>query len=217
MAKQIEGVYERVLECAKQEFLEKGYKDASLRVIASNAGTSTGSIYTRFGDKEGLFRGIVEPVADEMKRRFLEIQEGFHQYGAEEQPLIVKEYTAKGVGSMLDYIYEHFEEFRLLVDASYGTRFQNFVDELARIEVEYTYKYMDVIACESVRSGEVTEEFLQIITRAYFESLFQIVRLNMKKEDAKRYIVMLERYHMAGFDTIFEPENYTWADVVQKD
>ena len=31
MAKQIEGVYEAVLDCAKKECLEKGYKDASLR------------------------------------------------------------------------------------------------------------------------------------------------------------------------------------------
>ena len=79
LAKQIEGVYEAVLECAKKEFLEKGYKDASLRTIAQEAGTSTGSIYTRFGDKEGLFRAIVEPVAEEMRRMFLEIQENFHQ------------------------------------------------------------------------------------------------------------------------------------------
>ena len=53
MARQIEGVYEAVLRCAKEEFLAKGYKDASLRTIAERAGTSTGSIYTRFGDKEG--------------------------------------------------------------------------------------------------------------------------------------------------------------------
>ena len=51
MAKQIEGVYEAVLACAKKEFLEKGYTDASLRTIAQEAGTSTSSIYTRFKDK----------------------------------------------------------------------------------------------------------------------------------------------------------------------
>ena len=34
MAKQIEGVYEAILSCAKKVFLEKGYRDASLRVIA---------------------------------------------------------------------------------------------------------------------------------------------------------------------------------------
>ena len=59
MAKQIEGVYERILECAKQEFLEKGYLDASLRTIATKAGTSTNSIYVRFQDKEGLFEALV--------------------------------------------------------------------------------------------------------------------------------------------------------------
>ena len=47
MAKQIEGVYENVLRCARQEFLEKGFALASLRDIAKAAGTSTGSIYTR--------------------------------------------------------------------------------------------------------------------------------------------------------------------------
>lgn len=40
MAKQIEGVSERILACAKREFLEKGYTDASLRTIAAEAGTS---------------------------------------------------------------------------------------------------------------------------------------------------------------------------------
>ena len=34
MAKQREGVYERVLECARREFLAKGYQNASLRSIA---------------------------------------------------------------------------------------------------------------------------------------------------------------------------------------
>ncbi len=53
MAKQIEGVYERILECAKKEFLEKGYMDASLRTIAAEAETSTNSIYVRFKDKGG--------------------------------------------------------------------------------------------------------------------------------------------------------------------
>ena len=76
MAKQIEGVAERILTAAEQEFLEKGYVDASLRTIATAANTSTNSIYVRFGDKEGLFSAIVEPVLSEMIERFLKIQIG---------------------------------------------------------------------------------------------------------------------------------------------
>ena len=63
MTKQIEGVSERILSCAKEGFLEKGYADASLRTIAAKAETTTGSIYSRFRDKEGLFGALVEPAA----------------------------------------------------------------------------------------------------------------------------------------------------------
>lgn len=203
MAKQIEGVYERILECAQKEFLEKGFKDASLRVIASQADTTTGSIYTRFGDKEGVFRAIVEPAANGMIQMFVEILEAFHKLDDETQKDTMIQYSNHGMDMVLDYMYEHFDAFRLLLDASYGTKFANFVDELTRIEVEYTYKYMEVIGCERVRSGEVTEEFLHIVTTAYFEGMFEVIRHGMSKENARRYIEMLERYHQAGFGTVF--------------
>ena len=208
MAKQIEGVYEAVLECAEKEFLEKGYKDASLRTIAQEAGTSTSSIYTRFGDKEGLFRAIVEPVAEEMRRMFLEIQENFHQLDDNVQQSEMGRYTSLHQMELLDYIYDHFDEFLLLLDGAEGTQFACFLDELVDIEVDYTYKYMEVIGCESVRSGQVTEDLIHIVTTAYFNGMFEPVRHRMDKARALHYIRQLNRYHMAGFETIFHPENF---------
>lgn len=206
MAKQIEGVYESVLACAKKEFLEKGYKDASLRVIAQVAGTSTGSIYTRFKDKAGLFDAIVGPAADQLKDMFVEIQENFHSLDDSTQEAEMGEYTSRHQMEMLEYIYDHFDEFRLLLDCSDGTRFSGFVDELVDIEVEYTYKYMEVINCESVKSGVVTEDFIHIIVTAYFNGMFEVVRHNMSRDDARKYIRLLNRYHMQGFSTVFNPE-----------
>lgn len=206
MAKQIEGVYESVLACAKKEFLEKGYKDASLRVIAQAAGTSTGSIYTRFKDKAGLFNAIVGPAADQLKDMFVEIQENFHSLDDSTQEAEMGEYTSRHQMEMLEYIYDHFDEFRLLLDCSDGTRFSGFVDELVDIEVEYTYKYMEVINCESVKSGVVTEDFIHIIVTAYFNGMFEVVRHNMSRDDARKYIRLLNRYHMQGFSTVFNPE-----------
>ena len=120
MAKQIEGVSENIIAAAKQEFLEKGYVDASLRTIASAAGTSTNSIYVRFGDKEGLFSAIVEPVLNEMVERFLKIQERFHQMSPDEQAAQMPEYSDGGTAELVDYMYENLDEFRLLLDASQG-------------------------------------------------------------------------------------------------
>ena len=48
--------------------------------------------------------------------------------------------------------------------------------------MEYTYQYMEVIGCESVKSGQVTEEFIHIIVTAYFNGMFEVVRHNMDRD-----------------------------------
>lgn len=118
MTKPIEGVSERILVCAREEFLEKGYSEASLRTIAAKADTTTGSIYSRFGDKEGLFCAIVEPAAEGLTQIFLKTQEAFHAREAEEQPKVMEDYVVGGMDEMLDYVYDRFDDFRLLLDAS---------------------------------------------------------------------------------------------------
>lgn len=123
MAKQIEGAAERIMTAAKREFLDKGYVDASLRTIAAEADTSTNSIYVRFGDKEGLFSAIVEPVLSEMIERFIRIQERFHHMSPVEQAVQRPKYADGGTSKLIGYMYEHLDEFRLLLDSSYGTRF----------------------------------------------------------------------------------------------
>lgn len=203
MAKQIEGVSEKIIAAAKQEFLEKGYVDASLRTIASAAGTSTNSIYVRFGDKEGLFSAIVEPVLNEMVERFLKIQERFHQMSPDEQAAQMSEYSDGGTAELVDCMYENLDEFRLLLDASYGTRFHNFVDELVRIEVEYTYKYMETVGYPEKCGDAFTEKLLHIVTTSRFESIFEIIRHGMSHSEAEKYIKLLSRYHRTGFLAIF--------------
>lgn len=203
-AKQIEGVAERIITAAKHEFLDKGYVDASLRTIAAAADTSTNSIYVRFGDKEGLFSAIVEPVLSEMTERFIRIQERFHRMIPDEQAERMPKYADGGTQELIDYMYEHLGEFRLLLDSSYGTRFHNFIDELVRIEVEYTYKYMTAVGCPDKFGDALTERLLHIVTTSRFESIFEIIRHGMSRAEASEYIELLSRYHRTGFLEIFK-------------
>ena len=204
MARQIEGVAERIIAAAKQEFLDKGFVDASLRTIAAAADTSTNSIYVRFGDKEGLFSAIVEPVLSEMIERFIHIQERFHQMTPEKQAETMPQYADGGTLELIDYMYAHLDEFRLLLDASYGTRFHNFVDELVRIEVEYTYKYMETVGYADKCGDAMTEKLLHIVTTSRFEGIFEIIRHGMSRAEATEYIALLSRYHRTGFLEIFK-------------
>lgn len=202
MAKQIEGVYERILECAKKEFLEKGYTDASMRTIASEADTSTNSIYVRFKDKEGLFAAIVEPVSDEFMSRCRNVQETFHGFDSEIQRREAGTYSGNAMLDMVDYIYDNFDEFRLLLDASHGTKFHDFVDRLVLMEEEYTWKWIEVTGSRLEPMGGLTAEFYHMMVTAYFEGIFEVVRHEMGREDAKKYIAMMGKYHQAGFFAI---------------
>ena len=72
MRKEAAGVTEKLIASAKKEFLEHGFHDASLRRISSDSGVSTNSIYTRFGDKSGLFTAIVKDAADGLMEIYLD-------------------------------------------------------------------------------------------------------------------------------------------------
>lgn len=204
MRKRVEGVQERVLECAAEEFLEKGYTDASLRSIAEKAETSTNSIYVRFGDKEGLFSAIVEPVAEEFMTQFLRVQETFHSFDAETQRKEVGKYSANEMLKMVDYIYDHFDAFRLLLDASYGTKFHDFVDQLVDMEEDYTWKWIKVTGSASGLEASMPRELYHMVVTSYFEGIFEVVRHEMSRENAKKYISLLGKYHHAGFEAISE-------------
>ena len=61
-----ESINSKLLECAKAEFMEKGFADASMRTIAERAGVTTGMLYSRFADKDEMFRSIVGEGAEKL-------------------------------------------------------------------------------------------------------------------------------------------------------
>lgn len=203
MAKQIEGVYEEVIEIASQEFLVNGFQKASLRTIAAKANTTTGSIYTRFGDKEGLFSAIVEPTATKLVSDFKKVQENFHQFSKEIQREHIGEYTTNQVDKMIDFMYENFTECKLLLESAQGTKYENFVDEFVNIEEEYTRKYVEFMGCSISDNKKMDYAIIHIVTTAYFESFFEVIRHNVDRQEAKNYIKILGKYHLSGFKSVF--------------
>ena len=59
-----EDLRQQILEAAKQEFLDKGYENSSMRVIAKKANTTMGNIYHYFDNKEALLTTLLDPVIE---------------------------------------------------------------------------------------------------------------------------------------------------------
>jgi AcrR family transcriptional regulator len=59
---------ERLLSAAKAVFARRGYHGASVEEIASEAGFSTGALYSNFGGKEDLFLELMDREIDQHAR-----------------------------------------------------------------------------------------------------------------------------------------------------
>ncbi len=202
MANRIEGVQERVLEWARIEFTEKGYQNASLRTIAQNAGTSTGSIYTRFIDKEGLFDAVVEPAVSALREWFKEQQESFFKLPADYQAGNVFEHSAGQIDVIVDYLLEYLDIFKLLVTGSAGTKYAEFINDIAEIDVAYTIKFIETTGNTAITSGRVGTNLIHILSSACYSGLFEIVIHDMTKEEAYTYAHQLWRFFMCGWRDI---------------
>ena len=139
MRQETQGVTETLIKNATEEFLEYGFTKASLRRIAGSSGVSTNSIYTRFKDKEGLFKAIVDDAADGLMNIYLEsIQKAKESTNLDQACLE----GGQGTNFVLDYVYQHLQEFKLIFCCSAGTEYEDYLDRLGEIEESYYLEFV---------------------------------------------------------------------------
>ncbi|MDD4078787.1 MAG: TetR/AcrR family transcriptional regulator [Eubacteriales bacterium] len=61
-------VRKKILDSAIDEFLVAGYRRASMRNIAQQAGITVGNIYAYFSGKDDLFETIISPVLESVNK-----------------------------------------------------------------------------------------------------------------------------------------------------
>lgn len=110
--------HEKILDAAREEFLEKGFQNASLRRIVKTAGVTTGAFYRYYPTKEALFEALVKPHADKIIEFLKEGITEIERLPGEQQTVLMDVTATDYLDQMLDYIYDHYEEFKLLICAS---------------------------------------------------------------------------------------------------
>ena len=195
MSKPIEGVSVKIETCAKKEFLDKGYVDASLRTIAAEAGTTTGSIYSRYGGKEGLFSALVEPAAKEFTEIFVSVQEKFQKIEPEKQADYLDEYAENGMMLMLDYMYDNdtkfFEEYHGRYYAPEQRYIADYVDERADIYSMVRIMYELLAGYENCDKYNI-EPYIEKLDKEVPDMLKRIIEKCMKHDPTERFQTFME-------------------------
>ena len=148
---------ELLLKCATEEFIEKGYKDASLRNICRRAGLTTGAMYFFFDGKEDIFNAVVEEpvnalmsyITNHFELEKEEMQKAAYQAklsGADLKSFIgiTEELSPEDISSsneIIKILYSNRELVNLIVYNSAGTKYEHMIDEVVEI-VEKHYRYL---------------------------------------------------------------------------
>lgn len=189
----------RILECARQEFMEHGYQNANMRRIAQTADVTTGAMYNHFANKAVLFDALVQAPAEEMLAQFQEL----HRQAGEKLsagPMdSVEEQAYIGTDWMLGYIYEHLDAFRLIFCRSEGTRWSTYLEYLIEIEEAAYRGYCDFLG---INGKHVEDMFLHLTAATGFQYLVELVSHDLPYQQAVAVMDSVKQYSMAGWRKI---------------
>lgn len=202
MANEESTTLKNILSAGKAEFLEKDFNSASLRNIVKTAGVTTGAFYGYFSGKEALFSALVEEHAKAIMNIFMSAQESFEELSDEEKINHMGVESRTSLNEIVDYIYEHFDEFKLIICKSEGTSYENFIHNMVEIEVEETYQFIDALRSQGKHVPNIEKAVCHMIVSGMFSGIFELIEHDMKKENAKKYVSEFQDFYIAGWSKI---------------
>ena len=194
-----ESTLTRIHQAAKAEFLEKGFRGASLRNIVKSVGMTTGAFYGYYKSKEELFEALVGEPHDYLIGRFKDAQREFAQLPHEQQPEVMGDISGACMFDMLHYAYEHLEECKLILCCSEGTKFSGLIDEMVEIEAAATHAYQEVLQELGRPSPQIDPALEHILITGMFHTFFELVIHEMPLQNAENYVKEMRAFYTAGW------------------
>lgn len=206
MAAETSTTQENILFHATAEFLEKGFSGAYLRDIARKAGITTGAIYGYYPNKEALFAAVIRPVLDEFKTMVCDSQDqAIKAASAGKISFITEdENDYQHVYHFLEYIYDHFDIFKLILTCSEGSGQGDLLHFLAEQQTEQTKTYLTAAREHGLKIEMPTDETIHILITAYFNAMFEAVIHDMPRETALQYAKTIAQFFNSGWATILK-------------
>jgi AcrR family transcriptional regulator len=210
MALRIEGLDQKIMLSAQEEFLEYGYKDASINRIAQKAGVTSGAIYIRYKNKDEIFCSLVKTVVDGIDEKLLFYDGRYTILGKSKSWEKISELDSEVFNWLIDYIFENYDKFKLLICKAEGSSISGFVRKLVDFKFQKTYDFIQNILLPLVQVGEdkieipVTKEEIALLSCAQYESLFEVIRHGYEKTEAKKYLTTVRRVYGIGLKKILE-------------
>ena len=171
MSEKAEKTREKILDTAIKHFLRDGFSGASLRSIVKDAGLTTGAFYKYYPTKERLFDALIDPYIEHIYEIYDGILADFEKLSAHDQTNNMSNAANDGTGQMIDYIYDHYNHFRLLFKCGDSGKYEAFIHNMVNKEMKATKKYMQIMKESGINLLKVDESLMHMIYTGFFSSV----------------------------------------------
>ncbi|WP_027624447.1 TetR/AcrR family transcriptional regulator [Clostridium lundense] len=190
-----------ILNCAKAEFLEKGFKDASLRNIAKQAGVTTGAIYGYFKDKDDIFVTLVKDVVHGLYNLIEEIERKQNDIYDKNTKLKNEMIDAKEEHiKYINYLYDNFDVCKLLIMCSSGSSMENYMDVLIEKVLKENKEPI-----QFVKETSGLDEFtIHVIVECYMNAATEFIKHDIPYEIAIKQFEKMNSFFFAGWNELIK-------------
>ncbi|WP_373844486.1 TetR/AcrR family transcriptional regulator [Clostridium sp.] len=195
--------HQDILLSAKGNFLKKGFERANLREICKEANVTTGAFYRHFKDKESVFEELVDHVVKKLKRCYFKSEVEFHKTLNGIDNNRIWDMTDESMMVLVEFIYGNYDEFKLILTCADGTKYENFLHDIAKIETINTLKFMDKLKEKGYKIKNISEKEVHVLIQAYFSSIFEGIVHDYHKSEAIKCIKTVVNFNKTGWKYIF--------------
>lgn len=203
MSTKAEDTEKNILNTARKHFLKDGFSGASLRNIVKDAGLTSGAFYKYYPTKEALFDALTDPYIEHIYQIYDRVVEDFEKLSAKEQTSNMSDTSGDGMDQMIDYIYEHYDNFRLLLKCGDSGKFETFIHNMVDREMRSSLEYVKKMKEDGIEIPIVGESLMHMIYTGFFSSIFQIIEHDIDKETAKRNVHKLREFNTGGWERLW--------------
>ncbi len=184
-----------IIESARKEFLEKGFRNTSLRSIAKNANVSLSNIYNYFSDKDAIFLFIFKDILDnidEWKKSVESLDCQHDQHDEQDHIKMLKE--------PMMYVDQNKEMFKLLFFNAEGSSLFGIQDRLIQwFAMLMEKECADLCIKHNVSLVKPSEFFLHLLGSMWIHLIEDSLLKDLSPDHIKLHSEELMRFLYHGY------------------
>ena len=197
-----------LIQCAKKEFMEKGFAGASLRGICQKAGVTTGALYFFFQDKDDLFCNVVGHMMDRLNAVLtehfsVEVDEMNNGKASDHN----EDSDFESARNIVHEIYMHREEVLLVLTKSQGSSMESMPDNIVD-QMDAHNAFICEAMCRAYGTPMVDRNVVHWMSHSQIDMfIFMVTHIDNEK-DALKFVETGMKYLISGWYGLVKP----WQD-----